>query len=237
MLSDILTNLTSLKESVMASKIQLILLFAPAQGRSFMETLLDNLGVSSDWILLPMITGDLKSSDLGTKLTDALVRAKLEQQSAGLQGPVIFLGMDSPETPLDEIEAVFTNESSLSSALLCPAEDGGYGMLSVPPSVVPEKVFAGVRWSQSLTAVSQLKALSDAGIFARIGRLMYDIDEPEDVLALASRLHNQKVVPATPSENNNDVLLLSSVSPGRKRNSECPRTQQVLKDFGFLTNE
>ena len=199
-----------------------------------MESLLDGLGISSDWILLPMITGDLKSYDLGIKLTDALVRARLRQQEAGWQGPVIFLGMDSPETPLDEIEAVFTNGSSLSSAILCPAEDGGYGMLSVPYSIIPEKVFAGVRWSQSLTAVSQLKALSDAGISARIGRIMHDIDEPEDAHALASRLHNQSVVQAPTSNDESDVLLLSSVSPGRERNSDCPRTRQVLKDLGFL---
>lgn len=184
-----------------------------------------------------MITGNLESSNLGDKLTDALIQARTEQQQAGLRGgPVVFLGMDSPETPLDELEAVFTNESSLSSAVLCPAEDGGYGLLSVPPSIAPLVVFAGVRWSQSLTAASQLKALSDAEVLTRIGRLMYDIDVPSDVHALVRRLQSPQatLVETSKEGEEEDALLRSSVGSKQIRNGDCPRTKQVLKDFGFL---
>lgn len=189
----------------------------------------------------------------------ALIRARRRQQQEQSRrelchrdGPVVFLGMDSPEMPLDEIAGVFAHyncdvnhetASSLSTAILCPSEDGGYGMLSIPPSVsLSEPVFANVRWSQSLTAISQLKALTDANVPVKIGRLMYDIDEPEDVQALARRLqikdkqfhdahHNN------PQEFFDDNLLHSSATPGLERTSNCPRTRKVLVDFGFLDDE
>jgi len=47
---------------------------------------------------------------------------------------------------------------------------------------------SGVRWSNKLTAVSQLKALSDCNIGISIGKMMNDIDEPGDVVRLAQRL-------------------------------------------------
>jgi len=40
-------------------------------------------------------------------------------------------------------------------ALLCPADDGGYGMLCVPPMAPPE-IFENVLWSCPVTAVSIL---------------------------------------------------------------------------------
>ena len=216
-----------------------------------MKGILDNLQLSSFWTLLPMITGDLQSSHLGVKLTDALVQARKRQvQQQQRQGPVVFLGMDSPETPIDEIAAVFTNPQSLQSAILCPANDGGYGMLSVPPTTTTtmtatttEKVFAGVRWSHSLTALSQLKALTDAGIPVQLGRLMYDIDEPDDVHALVERLKmkaqkkkkriNDNQGPME-GDDEDDVLTQSSVGKGSERNADCPCTEKVLRDFQLL---
>lgn len=222
-----------------------------------MEKLLQTLNLESHWELMPMLAGDLKSSDLGAKLTDALGRVRQQQrQRRAQQEHVVFLGMDSPELPLDEIAGIFqsnksnhryhqssslSSSSSSSVALLCPAHDGGYGLLSVPPTVPTEQVFAGVRWSQSLTAVSQLKALTDAGAVVRLGRLMYDIDEPADVHALVGRLllslqqdkqqQQQQCVGKNPSK---DVLLQSSNAPGREQISDCPHTRKVLCELGLL---
>lgn len=224
-----------------------------------MESLLDELQIAvQEWILMPMSSGnDLQSSDLGAKLTDALIRARQQQQQlqstvtndATKSGPVVFLGMDSPETPLEEIAAIFdeTSASSMSSsatttttATLLPADDGGYGMLSVPPQAPANIVFSGVRWSQSLTALSQLKALTDANIPVRIGRLMHDIDEPDDVRALVQRLQTKNSSTSTDASSSsamlppNDNLLRSSSEPGHERTSDCPRTRQVLIDYGLL---
>lgn len=147
----------------------------------------------------PTLPPNLKGSFLGSLLANALQRARQRQHllvssARGLShihkstpGPVIFVGMDAPELPIDELKHAFFHESP-NTARLCPAADGGYGMLSVPHSAPANAIFHNVRWSDPLTAISQLKALSDNNITCTIGRLMHDIDEPEDVVGLVERL-------------------------------------------------
>jgi glycosyltransferase A (GT-A) superfamily protein (DUF2064 family) len=120
---------------------------------------------------------------------------------------VVFLGMDCPELPLSELVALTTpsrpNLPTSTSALLCPAADGGYGLLAVPVNA-PATIFDGVQWSHSLTAVSQLKALTDAGLTnVVLGPLMHDIDTPKDVDALRNRLLLQQQQPAHYETNRN----------------------------------
>jgi glycosyltransferase A (GT-A) superfamily protein (DUF2064 family) len=225
-----------------------------------MERILNDLQIREYWYLMPMVSGDLQSTNLGTTLTDALIRVRQRQQQVvddynqhhddsdtdRRNGPVIFLGMDSPETPLDEIEAIFTNKiDCLSLAFMCPAHDGGYGLLSVPPGIPADQVFAGVRWSDSLTAISQLKALSDAGVSTRLGRLMYDIDEPDDVHSLFKRLQVKGNVPQlsvdevslntslslSSSSSSFDVLLSSSSFPGKEKTGNCYHTNKTLLEI------
>lgn len=170
------------------------------------------------------IKRNLRSSDLGSKLEDVLTRIRDILSAVGenndnviIDTPVVFLGMDSPELPSDEIvqaiqmaqtkyvknndnngeksqkwETADANNSKsqlyqVGKAYLNPAHDGGYGMLCVP-SHAPPSIFKGIRWSSSLTAVSQLKALTDNGVDVIIGSLMNDIDEPDDLMNLAVRL-------------------------------------------------
>ena len=177
---------------------------------------------------------DLTSSDLGAKLSNALstVQTILMSEGGGCSGtwsieslssshddstlnntggPVAFVGMDSPELPLDEIANAFQIASSSSivnnddsnsnnnshkkqkqnhlmgKAYLCPANDGGYGMLCVP-SHTPSSIFENMKWSHPLTAICQLKRISDYNINIKVGNFMYDIDEPNDVIELAKRL-------------------------------------------------
>jgi hypothetical protein len=127
---------------------------------------------------------DLQSSHLGTKLAHAFTRIREFHPDQ----PVAFVGMDSPELPIDEIyHAVKFVSQARQKAYMNPAQDGGYGMLCIP-ACAPLNVFEGVRWSSSLTSVSQMKALSDNGIDTVLGSLMNDIDEVEDVINLANRL-------------------------------------------------
>lgn len=177
----------------------------------------------ASWTLLPMATSadfrsdhvtesneegnpillDLRSSSLGSKLAHALKQIQTLQPD----WPVVFLGMDSPELPMDEIyNAVRVVSWKLQKAYMNPAQDGGYGMLCLPVDT-PLTIFQGVRWSSSLTAVSQVKALSDNGIDTILGSLMNDIDEPDDVIHLAKRLiisnSEQRNLPAL--EKNNEA--------------------------------
>jgi len=106
-------------------------------------------------------------------------------------GAVVFLGMDAPELHLDEIVHALNlsgSTNAVSRAFISPSHDGGYGMISVPPHAPPTIFTTGVRWSDPLTCVSQIKALTDHNVDVTLGSLMYDIDVPSDLEGLATRL-------------------------------------------------
>lgn len=257
---------------------------------------------SPPWRLLPMLDStDLQSSDLSAQLTHALKQARYLQQdewrnhataldttsSVPLLGPVMFVGMDTPEQPIDEIHSALrlgqapapppflhpsppSNPNSWqpppTSALLCPAADGGYGLLSLPCTIAwgnEQALFYGVCWSHALTAVSQLKALTDAvcdsgsgsTTLVRIGRLMYDIDDEADVRALCQRLQQSQSLsgdcwsdkatattttttttnaPSEPPTTNVGPCLLSSSSGQASQTGICRHTRQALQELGLL---
>lgn len=213
----------------------------------------ENISRGNGWVLLPMMSttpagssdttkSDLRSSSLGDKLQDALERTRKllistssktnNQDCIRKNEAVLFLGMDSPELPIEEIVyglqissgnhhlSCSNNKSNISQqrgkAHMCPANDGGYGLLALPKHAPSSKIFSGVSWSSSLTAVSQLKSLTDSNIDVSIGRLMYDVDEPADVDELVVRLiHSQS------SKNKEERLhdALTTTSAGITTNS------------------
>lgn len=243
MLLDVLQQVSACPQFDSVAKI---LLYAPgtSDGKKHMSSLVTSLGLgiidnlvendgdrSNDnllnnnlkktWILLPMVAStsakDLVSSDLGDKLTNALLRVRsllsspsfnhessTSTQTSNLDqsGSIVFLGMDSPLIPLSEL--IYPLSSSMPSSFdeskhnlschahICPAHDGGYGMISIPHGAPSDLVFQGVRWSTSLCCISQIKALTDCGVSVSIGLLMHDIDEPGDVFDLAELLIGRK---------------------------------------------
>ena len=240
-----------------------------------MEALFQELGpgISQQWTLRPMMAADnLLASHLGSQLTQALIETRRQchssypseqQQDHQQQSSVVFLGMDSPELPLDEIVAALsstTEENGVHNnnnhdAHLCPAADGGYGMLSVPAHAPADAVFRGVKWSHPLTALSQIKALTDIeGVSVRLGRCMHDIDETSDVKALCERLRQGEVAVAekgvsatdTSAASNNkndgditDCLQFQSTSAaavtgGKSQTGSCRFTRKALMQLGQL---
>ena len=182
------------------------------------------------WHLLPMLAApdpsnpkdDLRSHDLGSKLEDALVRVRRllgddddDDDSAaivaggggggnddgrGRRRGIVFLGMDAPVLPLDDIvggllhaacgdgASPSLSAAAAAAATLCPARDGGYAMLCVPPTADPARTFRNLYWSHHWTGMSQTKALTDQGIRVRIGAVVTDIDEAGDVRDLCRHL-------------------------------------------------
>ena len=83
-------------------------------------------------------------------------------------------------------------------ASICPAADGGYALLALPPAAEPSAVFSSVRWSARDTCLSQLAALSAAGIVCHVGETFADVDELSDLLALIGRLDDPRAAEACP---------------------------------------
>ncbi len=278
----------------------------------------------SEWILLPMksteskggeCVSDLTSSSLRGKLADALERTRelikmtktstIQSANANANEAVLFLGMDSPELPMEEVVyglKISSGDNRLSlqrhdevpnhksehynicidnagletygRAHLCPAGDGefwgetriakatnvtamlirfsttsigGYGLLSIPIHAPSSKIFSGVRWSQPLTAVSQLKALTDSNVDVSIGKLMHDVDEPPDVHDLVKRLllHSRnKDTHKNKHSKSQTCDILTSLSSGSSMaiSMALPRpfprhTRKVLVDMNLIQDD
>lgn len=271
MLSDIIVSLTScvhLRETIKV----LVYAPGSSEGKALMQSILLSLrlpivsisedssgssngvaaGVFDGWFLLPMASGsskaDLTSSSLGNKLSDALYNTRKllttvhkSFKTQQTNESVLFLGMDAPELPLEEIVYGLQISFTTKKAHLCPADDGGYGMLSVPINA-PLQLFHGVRWSNKLTAVSQLKALSDSNVDISIGKMMNDVDEPDDVIRLAKRLICSRDGKRDDniSQTKDDVLEsfssgIGSTIRGADATHVCQYTWKALLDLNVIT--
>ncbi|GAX21980.1 hypothetical protein FisN_25Hh220 [Fistulifera solaris] len=199
------------------------------------------------WTLLPMSNeklnseGDpidhssskplnLKSSYLSDILENALHRVRLRLRKLKSDGPVIFVGMDTPDIPLDELAYALEDYKR---ARVCPSADGGYGLLSVPHHAPAERIFAGVRWSDPLTLASQLKALTDEDVRVTVGRVMYDVDEPDDVVQLVERLQESERRLDGSEEDQHDNLVKAPPTTVRqeRRTGSCVFTIQALQEL------
>lgn len=232
-------------------RVRKILLYAPGtpHGLERMEVILAELGLKTAsrhedseshenfcaWNLLPISKTDLRSSDLGAKLGDALARVRVLEASRidsetnrHRKHGVVFLAMDAPILPLDDIVSGLRCSSMTTAgietkkkieketpplATLCPAEDGGYAMLCVPPNADPSRTFLSASsaaasscmyWSHPWTGMSQLKALTDQNIGIRIGKIVQDIDEASDVEALCRYLKVRFLPPSEGGEHEDE---------------------------------
>lgn len=166
--------------------------------------------LATPWHLLPLPKSDPTYPNLSIPLTAS---AQLLQQHYPDAASLVFVGMDAPELPLNEVRAALCLPSGW--AHLCPASDGGYGLLGVSTTTRRSNNnnhdhdwetshakggggtcgdwFDGVLWSHPLTALSQLKALQESGFDTiRLGQLVHDVDDESDVTALCQRLQQQQ---------------------------------------------
>lgn len=74
------------------------------------------------------------------------------------------------------------------TAYVYPASDGGYTAIVLPRAARPADCFADVKWSAADTCLSQLAALSRAGLRCVVGQTYDDVDELADLVALEKRM-------------------------------------------------
>lgn len=119
----------------------------------------------------------------GSSLGERLAHAHAEAVGPG---PTVQIGMDTPQLNAADLREV-ASASADGNAVLGPAEDGGWWVLSLhDPSAAAG--LAGVPMSRPDTYRATRTALESAGLRVHAARTMRDVDTAEDAAAVAASL-------------------------------------------------
>ena len=196
-----------------AHQWQCVLLYAPPvdEARQYFTALLEEAGVAAHWRLLPVLPkSNARSADLGSILTDAAMRAR---EACGTDR-VAFFGADCPELSLRALADATRAAAEARVAAICPARDGGYTLLALPAEANVSECFANVHWSADDTCLSQLAALSRAGLYSVVHQTFSDVDELIDLQCLEHRLQ-----------------VAAEMAGGAVDACACPRTAALLAEM------
>lgn len=156
---------------------ELLVAYAPADGRAALEALLrgEDFAGRVRWL-------EQRGRDLGERLTDAVARAF----AAGL-GPVVVLGADSPTLPGRYVaRALEVLGAGGADVALGPAEDGGYYLVGLArPSA---ELFRGVPWSTPRACAATARNAARLGLRLLELPPWYDVDTPADLRRLRAEL-------------------------------------------------
>ncbi len=117
-------------------------------------------------------------------LGDRLERWFERRFAAGAAGAVA-VGADAPSLPLRYLEAAF-DELERHSAVVGPAQDGGYYLLGLRAPVLP--VFEGIDWGTATVLCETLDRLRRLGVSFSVLPEWYDVDTGADLDRLRSDL-------------------------------------------------
>jgi glycosyltransferase A (GT-A) superfamily protein (DUF2064 family) len=158
-------------------------------------SLLDTLEVTRGWRTVVALAGSLADAEQRTDVCAALARCHVVPQrgatfatrlvaahtDAGGNGPVIQIGMDTPQ-----LDPALLNEAGRAlgscDAVLGPARDGGW--------------WAGVPMSIPDTGALTLRALRAAGLRVRLLPELSDVDTMEDAERVAAQAPNSRFATA-----------------------------------------
>ncbi|BEP11904.1 DUF2064 domain-containing protein [Acidothermaceae bacterium B102] len=116
---------------------------------------------------------------LGDRLAAAIADAYRD-----LPLPVLVIGMDTPQVTAELLDTALLRLTE-SSAVLGPAEDGGYWCIGLQRP--DAHVFDHVPMSLPCTGSAQLAQLAARGLTAALLPLLRDVDLPSDVLLVAAQ--------------------------------------------------
>jgi hypothetical protein len=129
----------------------------------------------------------------GEGLAARLVNAHAEA-AARTGGPVVQVGMDTPQVAPELLVAV-ADGLSTSDAVLGPADDGGWWVLAArDPGAVA--AIAGVPMSTPTTGAETRQALEQAGLRVATASTLRDVDTVEDADAVAALVPHSRFAAA-----------------------------------------
>ncbi|MFC9436070.1 DUF2064 domain-containing protein [Nocardia sp. NPDC057030] len=145
-------------------------------------------------------TGDLGAAECGDELSAALTQFEVVPQrgdgfgarlanahadAASFGAPVLQIGMDTPQIGPDVLTAAAIELAEGDTALLGPADDGGWWALGLP-SAQPARVLADVPMSTDRTGELTRKAVQDCGYRVDLLPQFSDVDTFDDALRVAA---------------------------------------------------
>ncbi|GAA5042810.1 TIGR04282 family arsenosugar biosynthesis glycosyltransferase [Nocardia callitridis] len=119
-----------------------------------------------------------RGGDFGTRLANA------HADAARFGAPVLQIGMDTPQVGASTLIEAARRLTDAGTALLGPAEDGGWWALGLP-NPQPARVLAQVPMSTAHTATATRSALRDCGYGVRSLPRFRDVDDFDDALHVA----------------------------------------------------
>jgi glycosyltransferase A (GT-A) superfamily protein (DUF2064 family) len=117
---------------------------------------------------------------------DRRLAAAFEAAAARDPGPVLLVGMDTPQITPELLRASLPADGE--DATLGPADDGGFWSLGFrqPRAVDLPALLLGVPMSTGLTGAKQRRRLTDAGLRLRLLPTLRDVDTVDDAEAVAA---------------------------------------------------
>lgn len=120
---------------------------------------------------------DQGTGDLGQRLVHVW-------QALGC-GPIVFLGVDSPDVPAEALGSIVPAMDQ-GDAAIGPVDDGGYWTLALRRW--EPRIFQGIDWGTASVYHQTSEAAERAGLKLAVLTQWYDIDRPADLRALCRRI-------------------------------------------------
>jgi hypothetical protein len=140
--------------------------------------------------------------DLGHRLAVARADVLIGLERAA---PVLFVGVDSPDVPAEELWRAGALLTGGADVIVGPTDDGGYWCLGLSPRVDAGRLLAGIPWSSGGEFAATVAAAREMGYSVAEAGRWDDVDRPDDLRRLARRL--------TESEREEDRRLLTALWP------------------------
>lgn len=174
--------------------VSVFLAFTPKKQGQFFEKLFLEKSLSHRIVLLPQ-----QGNNLGKRIYEA-IKTVISQG----YDRVIVIGSDSPTLQPDHVRKALENLETV-DVCLGPSRDGGYYLIGM---CQPHKgLFEGIPWGEGNVFEITLKKVRETGLKTLILPEWYDVDTPEDLLYLRTRLAKLKEVPETFIPRRTEILL------------------------------
>lgn len=128
----------------------------------------------------------------GEDLGQRMARAFAAAFSRGIDQALI-VGSDLPDLPGERIHQAFSRLES-TDAVVGPGTDGGYYLIGFRARGFVPELFSGIDWGQERVLAQTLAKAAEFGIACSLLPPWSDVDEPDDLRALARRLRTDPAV-------------------------------------------